>query len=280
MVNTTLEIKKAGKRFSGQAYISGVEHRFTANGWQTTTHLGLPADWANETSAFTAAAAGRFSTPIYGLQIATVTALTGDPKGEMRIKVKLEMIGKAGAEVWARYAQPYASKEVGIQFMPEIGDEVVVSFLDADPQAPVVLGSLHNGKAKQTFAPTEDNYIKAITTKEKLQISFDDEKKVITLKTPGGNKVVLDDDGTAISLSDSNGNTLVLNSDGIKIEAKGDLKIAASGNIDLKAKGDTAIGGMNIKCKASTGFEAEGGATAALKGGGQTKISGGVVMIN
>ena len=49
--------------------------------------------------------------------------LLEDPRGDMRIKIKLEMIGEKGAEVWARYAQPYASKEAGIQFMPEIGDE-------------------------------------------------------------------------------------------------------------------------------------------------------------
>jgi type VI secretion system secreted protein VgrG len=46
---------------------------------------------------------------------------------------------------WIRVAQPWASKAFGMQFMPRIGDEVVVTFVDADPDRPLITGSVYNG---------------------------------------------------------------------------------------------------------------------------------------
>jgi type VI secretion system secreted protein VgrG len=46
---------------------------------------------------------------------------------------------------WVRVAQPWASKRFGTQFMPRIGDEVVVTFVDADPDRPLITGSVYNG---------------------------------------------------------------------------------------------------------------------------------------
>ncbi|GIX23421.1 MAG: type IV secretion protein Rhs [Caldimonas sp.] len=48
--------------------------------------------------------------------------------------------------VWVRVAQRWAAGGMGAHFLPRIGDEVLVDFLDGDLERPVVVGVLHNGR--------------------------------------------------------------------------------------------------------------------------------------
>ncbi|MCY4179416.1 MAG: type VI secretion system tip protein VgrG, partial [Litoreibacter sp.] len=275
-----LEIKGVGERFGGTAFIGGITHAMKDGSWETEAMLGLDQNWASDMPGFGAPPAKSLATPIHGAQIGTVTKLTEDPDGKLRIKVNLVMIGEEGSEVWARFAQPYSSNNAGIQFMPEIGDEVIVVFLAGDPQAPVVVGSVHNGKAAQPITPEEENNTKVIVTRSDLRVEFDDDKKIITLKTPGGHSVVLDDEETAISLEDSNGNSIKMESSGITIDSAGSVTIKASSTVDIEATSDATVKGVNVTCDASATFKGSGGASAELAGGGQTKVTGAVVNIN
>jgi len=119
-----LELKGVGDRFGGNAYVGGIEQSLESGEWKTTALLGHPDSFVADASGFGSNATQGLSTPIHGLQIGTVVKLSEDPDSKLRIKVKLPLISAEGAEVWARYAQPYASSEAGIQFMPEIGDVI------------------------------------------------------------------------------------------------------------------------------------------------------------
>ena len=44
--------------------------------------------------------------------------------------------------VWARLSGFYASKTFGSVFYPEIGDEVILGFMDQDPANPIILASV------------------------------------------------------------------------------------------------------------------------------------------
>ncbi|TWI13380.1 type VI secretion system Vgr family protein [Aerolutibacter ruishenii] len=52
----------------------------------------------------------------------------------------------AGDSCWLRVAQRYAGPGVGTQFLPRIGQEVLIAFLDGDIDRPVVVGALYNGR--------------------------------------------------------------------------------------------------------------------------------------
>ena len=69
---------------------------------------------------------------ISGLQTAVVTQLENDPKGEHRIMVKMPVISTSDEGIWARIATLDAGDTRGSFFLPEIGDEVVVGFLNDD----------------------------------------------------------------------------------------------------------------------------------------------------
>lgn len=275
----TVELKGVGKRFGGTAFVSGVLHKIESGAWTTEVTMGLPDGWLSDSTALGGAAAAGLTAPIHGLQVAIVLKIIDDPDGRARIQIELPMIGETAAKAWARYAQPYATADAGIQFMPEIGDEVLVAFLNADPNAPVVIGSMHNGTNKQANVPDAENTLKSIITKSKLKIEFDDEKKAITIETPGGHSVVMDDDATTVTLEDSTGNKIEMSDSGITITSPGDISMKADGNIDIKATGDATIGGVNVTASAGAAFKGEGGGSAELSGA-QTTVKGAIVLIN
>lgn len=275
-----IELVGLGDRFSGDAYVGGVRQVIEEGAWTTEAMLGLPDSWNVDTPGFEGESAAGLAAPIHGLQVGKVVKLDEDPDSKMRIKIKLPMIADPAPEVWARYAQPYASKDAGIQFMPEIDDEVLVGFLNADPNAAVVLGSVHNAKTPQAETPTAENFIKGIVTREAMKLTFDEEKKIITIETPGGHKVTMDDDANSVTLQDSTGNKIEMTSSGIALSSPGDISLTATGAVTIAATSDTSISGMNVTAEGDVGFTGKGGATAEVSSGGQTTVKGAMVMIN
>ena len=80
-----------------------------------------------------------------------ITALVvnvDDPDGMGRIEVELPGAPGRSKTAWAPVAAPMAGGDRGIMFAPELDDEVVLGFLSADPEQPVILGYTWNGKDK------------------------------------------------------------------------------------------------------------------------------------
>lgn len=284
----TLMISASGQRFGGKAYVSGVVHAITEGNWTTTTHLGLPQDWVSDGMSLGGPGAAGIATPVSGLQVGTVMQVNEDPDDLQRVLVSMPMIGAEEVKVWARLGTPYASKDAGIQFLPEVDDEVIVGFLSDDPNAPIILGALHNAKAKRPEVAVEDNFIKKIVTREKLSITFDDDKKILTLETPAGHKITMDDDAKSITMKDMGGSTVTLDDTGISLKTSGDISLEAGGKVDVKATQDASISGANVSCEGDQGFTGKGGASAEVSSGGQTEVTSGgtttvkgaMVMIN
>jgi type VI secretion system secreted protein VgrG len=59
---------------------------------------------------------------------------------------------ETACEIWVRVAQPFAGKWGGTFFLPRIGDEVLVGFVDGDPDKPVIVGSLYSDDAPPPFS--------------------------------------------------------------------------------------------------------------------------------
>ena len=275
-----LEITGVGDRFGGMAYVSGVEQRIDAGDWITRVSLGLPDNWAVDADGPGGPAAAGLTAPVHGLQVGKVLQVHEDPDSKLRIKLSLPMMADPAPELWARFAAPYATASAGIQFLPEVDDEVVVGFFTADPNTPVVIGALHNGVAARGYEATADNYIKAIATNAQLKIEFDDEKKTLTVSTPGGHSVVMDDDATSVTVEDSTGNKLEMTDSGLTLSSPGDVTIKADGKIDIQATGDATLKGQNVTAQGQMGVTAKGGSQAELSSGGQTAVKGSMVMIN
>lgn len=94
------------------------------------------------------------STPkprMWGPQTAVVVGASGneietDKHGRVKVQFPWDREGEnnENSSCWVRVSQPWAGKKMGLWMLPRIGHEVVVSFIDGDPDRPLVTGSLHN----------------------------------------------------------------------------------------------------------------------------------------
>lgn len=88
---------------------------------------------------------------VRGTQTATVVGKAGeeiwtDKFGRIRVQFHWDRLGKKdeNSSIAVRVASPWAGKNFGMVHIPRMGHEVVVDFLEGDPDQPIVLGSVYN----------------------------------------------------------------------------------------------------------------------------------------
>ncbi len=283
-----VKLEGFGDRFNGTAYVSSVTHDLSEGSWKTTTGFGLDHKTFTDNDHISGPGAFGLLPEISGIHIGKVKKIDSDPNGEYRVLVDVPVIKENGDGIWARLSSMYASKDIGMYFFPEVDDEVILGFLDEDPRFAVILGSLFGKKNKPPFTPEKNNTNKAIITKSKLKIDFDEEKKIINIETPGGQKISLNDDDKSLILQDQNKNKVTLDNSGIELSsgkdialsAKGKITLSATGNAEISSKGDVSIKGNNVNSKANIALSAQGSASAELKASGNVTVKGAMVMIN
>lgn len=276
-----IELSGTGARFNGLAYVSGVRHDFSAGVWQTHLQLGLTPEWFYQQAQDVVEKSASGLLPgVNGLQIGVVVQLQDDPKAEHRILVKAPLVDNRAGGIWARIATLDAGHTRGSFFRPEIGDEVVLGFLNDDPRDAIVLGMLNSSAKPAPLSAADENHQKGFTTRSALKLMFDDEKKIITLETPGGNKLTISDEAKGISLEDQNGNKLTLNDSGIALSSPKDITLEATGKLTLKASQDLSLEGLNVKANANAKFEAKGNAGAEVSTSAIAILKGSLVQIN
>ena len=267
-----LQLSGVSERFNGPVFVTGVRHEFSDNDWVTDAEFGLPRQPHAERFPISQLPAAGLVPAVSGLQVGIVTQLADDPAGEHRVRVRIPAVDMEDQGVWARVACLDAGKDRGTFFRPDVDDEVVLGFFHDDPAHPVVLGMLHSSAKAPPLAATEDNHQKAYVSRTGIKLLFDDEDKVVSLETPGGNRVALTDAGGGIVLEDKNGNKLTLDGSGITLTSAKDLI--------LKAKADVKVEGLNTEMKASVGWKAQGSASVELSSSGTTTVKGSLVQIN
>lgn len=279
-VGMTVECSGLGNS-SGSYFITSVSHQLTGDEGYTNTFQCIPVG---------AAYPQRPSLPerTAGLRRAVVTD-NKDPMQFGRIKVQAAWFGEVATD-WLRVLSPYAGAEYGWYVLPEIGDEVLIGFLEGDVQHPFVIGSLYNGVDKPPAnAYHDDNYIKLFQTKAGNLIKIDDTsgEEEITFSTVGeNNSIVMSNKDRHIQV-ETKGDVIIKADGNVQVEAKQDISMKATGDvtiegkaITLKSTADTKIEGLNVDIKANVGFKASGQAQAEVSASGQMTIKGAMVMIN
>ncbi|NRQ43799.1 type VI secretion system tip protein VgrG [Rheinheimera sp. YQF-2] len=283
-----LEVNGVGERFNGKVFVAQVRHIIADGDWISQVSFGMSPQWFAQSADISAPLAGGVLPGVNGLQIGVVMKLDADPDNAYRIQVNVPVLQAETAGIWARLLSFYASSGFGQFCLPEIGDEVILGYLNNDPCYPVILGSVYSSKRKPAYEPEAENNIKAFVSRTKLTLEYDEEKKKISILTPAGNKAVLDDDSKTILLQDQHGNKVELSDSGILLDspkdislnAKGKISLQAVNNIELAAQADFKAAALNISQQANAGFTAKGNASAELSASGQTTVKGAMVMIN
>jgi uncharacterized protein involved in type VI secretion and phage assembly len=171
--------------------------------------------------------------------LAEVVAID-DPESLNRVQIKLiayDGIDGQDLSLWARVVAPFAGDDRGTFFMPDVGDEVLVVFIQGDPRYPLVLGGLWSGKNKAPASMgSGGNILKRIKSKNGIQITLDDTQgtETLTMETPGGQSITLKDGPGEIMIEDANGNSVKLHTGGIDVTASAIVKVQAS-KVDVTA---------------------------------------------
>jgi len=138
-----------------------------------------------------------------GCYLARVVAVN-DPEGIGRVKIRLfsfDATDQQDAEIWARVAVPFAGNNRGAFFIPDVDDEVLVSFVNGDPRQPIVIGGLWSGSAAvpETLGGSGDRVDRwTITGKAGSRIAIVEEQPsdaTISFTTPSGVSGELTDTG-------------------------------------------------------------------------------------
>mmetsp|Transcript_5455 Transcript_5455/g.6636 ORF Transcript_5455/g.6636 Transcript_5455/m.6636 type:complete len:582 (-) Transcript_5455:3550-5295(-) len=267
-----LQLEGVGNRYNGIIYVTGVRHEIVDGNWLVDVQFGLCPTWFSETYDVTDMPGSGIIPAISGLHIGVVTQLESDPDGEDRILVQIPIINNEEQGIWARIATLDAGENRGSFFRPEIEDEVIIGFINDDPNDAVVLGMLNSSTKPAPLAASDDNHEKGFVTRSEMKMIFNDDKISYVLETPAGKKVTLDEDADIVQIEDEHSNILTFNSDGITMESAGD--------INIKATGDVNIEGMNINGKANAQLKVEGSAGAEISSGAVTVVKGSQVQIN
>jgi Rhs element Vgr protein len=267
-----LTLEGLGNRFNGKIYITGVRHEIAGGNWLVDAQFGLTPTWFSETYDVSEMPGSGIMPSINGLHIGVVSQLESDPDGEDRILVQIPIINNEEQGIWARVATLDAGENRGSFFRPEIGDEVIIGFINDDPNDAVVLGMLHSSAKPAPITATDDNHEKGFVTRSEMKMIFNDDKISYTLETPAGKKLTMDEDADIIKIEDEHSNVFTLNGDGITMESAGDIKIKASGDVNIE--------GANVNLKASAQFKAEGSSGSEVSSGAVTVIKGSQVKIN
>lgn len=163
-----------------------------------------------------------------------------DPANLARVRVRIlnfDGVDKHDGPVWARVALPFAGNNRGAFFIPDVGDEVLITFVNGDSRHPIVIGGLWNGNDKAPASISGgQNRQKVIRSKNGVKVTLEDQdgQEKFIAETPGGQKITLTDGPGAITVQDSNGNSIKLESSGITINASAKVNVTAS-QISLSA---------------------------------------------
>lgn len=151
---------------------------------------------------------------IHGMQSAVVVGPPGeevhtDAHGRVKVQFKWDRLGAHDehSSCWIRVVQAWAGRGWGAFVLPRIGMEVIVSFLDGDPDRPIVTGCVYNGENPPPYPLPEEKTKSTFKTSSSLggegfnEMRFEDRKgseEIFVHAQKDYNEVVLNDHNTRV----------------------------------------------------------------------------------
>lgn len=144
---------------------------------------------------------------------------------------------------WARVSQAWSGRDMGSQFIPRVGSEVIVSFLNGDPNYPIITGCVFNGNNKPPFN-LED--IKTKTCSGIISHNIDESSKTaghqLCFQDHKGDEFVLLQSQKDLFFKADNDATLTIsNGDYTVTVEKGKITISSTAGIHISSKEEITL---------------------------------------
>jgi type VI secretion system secreted protein VgrG len=109
---------------------------------------------------------------VHGTQTAVVTGPAGeeihtDIYGRVKVHFHWDRVSAMDdkSSCWVRISQGWAGKNWGMSFLPRVGQEVIVDFLEGDPDHPIITGRVHNAEAMPPYELPANKTISGVKTR-------------------------------------------------------------------------------------------------------------------
>jgi type VI secretion system secreted protein VgrG len=199
-----------------------------------------------------------------------------------------------------RVATPWAGKKWGAISIPRVGQEVVVSFLEGDPDRPLIIGSVYNGDNQVPYSLPDNKTQSGIKSRSLLggtadfnELRFEDKKgsedffmhaqKDMHEEVENDHVVTIDHDETVTIKNDRK--ATISNNDTIdvgkvfKLTAGTQIELTTgSSSIVMKSSGEIQITGVNITITGNSSVKVEGQMQVGIKAGMSMDVGAGVSM--
>jgi type VI secretion system secreted protein VgrG len=159
---------------------------------------------------------------VKGLQPAVVVGPSGeeiytDKYGRVRVQFFWDRLGKKNenSTCWVRVSQVWAGKNWGAMFLPRIGQEVLVDFLESDPDQPIITGRVYNAEQMPPGTLPDNQNISGLRSRS----------------TKGGGE----HDANVLTFDDTKGSEVFY------MRAQKDMAVRVENNDDLKVFNDQTI---------------------------------------
>ena len=236
-----------------------------------------------------------------------------DEHGRVKVQFHWDRINKKddASSCWIRVSEPWAGKGFGGLFLPRVGQEVLVDFLEGDPDRPIIVGRVYNTSQKQPWELPKNKNWSGIRTRSTKgggpenynEIRFDDTKGAEVFAMHAERDMKISVERHMQIQVDKNCHEAILGERRLSVEknnsitvqgnmaekvagshtskVSGSVEIDADGNITIKAGGNIALeAGGTITLKAGMGINMKGAGGRISANAMGVTIDGAMVMIN
>ena len=227
---------------------------------------------------------------ITGPQTAMVVGKSGeeiwtDEYGRVKVQFHWDRYSEAdeNSSCWIRVAQVWAGKNWGAMYIPRIGQEVIVEFLEGDPDQPIVTGRVYNAQAMPPYEPKSNKTMSTIKSNSSEggggfnEIRFEDKEgdEQIFIHAEKDEDVRIKNDCREWI---GNERHLIVTTDQIE-QVDGDKHLTVKGDQNEKIDGTISIeAGSDIQEKAGSNYGFEAGSDIHIKGGMNVVIEAGLQL--
>jgi phage protein D/phage baseplate assembly protein gpV len=230
-----VRLEQVGSQLSGRYRVTSVEHVY-GSGRPYVTRFVCGGKEAAGLADLVGAGSGRTERRGWGSLVVGIVTNNDDPEKLGRVRVTFPTLSAEDESTWARIATPGGGASRGLQWLPEVDDEVLVGFELDDKNRPIVLGGLWS---RQDPPPQPDVCQGGAVTAR-------------LLASRGDSRLVLTDDPTpAVDLTLGGGSCSV-HLERSESSVTGDQKLVVSATqVEVRATQKLALAGAQIEIKAS-----------------------------
>lgn len=237
---------------------------------------------------------------VRGPQTAVVVGPAGDEihvdrLGRVKVHFRWDRVGPMNerSTCFVRVAAPWASKGYGMIATPRIGDEVVVSFLEGNPDRPLITGSVYNGDNLPAYALPAQATVSGIRSRSSKggaaanfnELRFDDKtgSEYVWLQAEKDFHRLVKHDATDEVVR--NNQVEIGKNHTASVGEAYDLKIGKTAKVEVGTDTSATVGGdLNaavtgtMGLKVGSGLDVKGGSTIAVTSGAAMDIDAGASL--